>query len=48
MNVVASTSAQFGHSGLAVFAENGPALAIAGRNQEVGLLAAYGMPDVFF
>lgn len=48
MNVVASTSAYFGHSGSAVRAENGPTLAISGRDREGGALGrAYGRPDVF-
>lgn len=48
MNVVASTSAHFGHSRLAVFAGNGPRLAIVGRGREGGALGpTYGMPDLF-
>lgn len=47
MNVVASTSAHFGHSGLALFAENGPTLAIGARDREGEALGrAYGMPGV--
>lgn len=39
MNVVASTSAHFGHSGLAVSAGYGPTLATADHGREGGLLA---------
>lgn len=34
MNVAASTLAHFGYSGLAVFAENGPTLAIVDRDRQ--------------
>lgn len=48
MNVVASTSTQFGHSGLAVLAGNDPRLAIIGRGRKGEAPGhPYGMPDVF-
>lgn len=49
MKVAASASARPRHSGLAVFAGNGPTLAIVGRGREGGVLGrAYGMSDEFF
>lgn len=48
MNVVASASARRRHSGLAVFAGNGPTLAIVDGGREGKALGrGYGMPDVF-
>lgn len=49
MNVVASTSAHFGHSGLAASAGYGPTLATADHGREGGALGrASGMPAVSF
>lgn len=46
MNIVASTLARFGHSGLAVFAGSGPTLAVVAHDREA-LGRASGMPVVF-
>lgn len=47
MNVVASASAHFWYSGLALFAGNGSTLAIVDGGREGKALGrGYGMPDV--
>lgn len=48
MNVAASASAHFGHSAFAVFAGNGPTLAMLVVTGKVGLLAVRTACQMYF